>query len=158
MGGVLEKFFQISLVLTLVLFGMNAAILAFSGPFLGVDDPAKLALTTSPLTTSNDLNVSDLNTAASNSEPQNVLQQISSLLTIPTFGLENWTAIHEAVIGLGGGYQAALRIVIEGIDPGNQELVVISRMIRTIIFIINVFGLAYIPFALWSTFKGGGAP
>ncbi len=159
---VLEQFFRVSMVLTIILIGMNASLIAFQEPLTGI--PLDQPLITSDNLAGDNLENTDLSTIGSGLDSSNNLAQQDLGYDVPQILVPDFITVQEAVLGLGGGYQNALKFTFDKIAAGvedseeAEQVRQSGRVIRSIILALQVIGLAYIPFALWATFKGGAAP
>jgi len=153
--GVLETFFRISMVLTIILIGMNSMLLAFANPMTGTTPEA---LIKSENVAIDDLSNEDLNTISSGVTSTNILRQLGESFGVPQIDFADFGEVQEAVLGFGGGYQNVLKLVFDDLANGDESIKTAGRAIRSIILVLQTAGLAYIPFALWSAFKGGGSP
>ena len=134
---VLESFFRIAMVLTIITLVINAGIVTFgealtgetinvvSDPFLGVG-----------------IEISDSEIVQSDLGGD-----------VPTQSLATWIAISAQVVLFVGGLQLILLHILTPIGLGT-----IAIFLATILSIFQLFGISYVIFALLSAWKGGGSP
>lgn len=136
MSGVLERFFQISLVVCLMLFTINITLVQF-GPAMVGDDEAFDAIT---------------DVCNTSSEEYNSVKQTATEYNKPISKTPDWDCIFLQLLHYVDGYMHILDIIFFG------ELARIGAFLKLILGLFQAIGIAYIPFALWSAFVGGGSP
>lgn len=147
MASVLAYFFNITVLLTLILLGVNLSITTFGESMTG---DASL----SSGVVEDTLSGADVNAISSD------IEQISSSASYSSIQQTGFNALYEQALNLGGPYQKVLDKIFSDIDPANTNDVSeqAGDMIRGIIILFQIIGLAYIPFAVWSAVFGGGSP
>lgn len=145
MAGILGKFFQISMLLTMLLLVINISLITFGASLTGDESLISGVV------------VQKIDTTSTTSS---IIEQSSIEPTIPSGNIGGWSLIYEQMLDLSGPYQKVLGRIFDNIDPSSDSdsAEQTGDMIRGIIVLFSAFGLAYIPFALWSAFVGGGSP
>ena len=134
---ILSRFFQVSLLLTLMLLSANAGIFLFGEMLTG----EKLIVQTDPFDGVS-LIISD-----------NSIKQVEAEATTPTQSLTTWLAVLGQLTLLAVGFQLILNHILVGIGLG-----LIGTFIIIIISFFQIFGMAYLVWALISAWRGGGSP
>ncbi len=137
MSGILERFFQVALLLTLILFAMNASISVFGEVMTG----EKLVITTQ------DISGVDLNLSTS------VIQQTETPFTSATQDPDTWEFVLQQLQAVGFGYRPVFDRIFNSIG-----LELIGTFLINILTILQVVGVAYLFWALISAWRGGGSP
>lgn len=135
---VLEKFFQVSLLLTVIILGVNIFLTAF-GPSMTGDDLFETG-------------ESYLSGGAA-STSGNVVEQQTSDITVPEPETSDWDNVWQQFLSLAIGFQlVVLKIFTEIGTP------MFAIALAGIVTIFQAAGGAYIVWAIISAWKGGGSP
>lgn len=137
MSGILERFFQVAMLLALMIMSMNVAIALFgetlTGETINVEgDP-----------------FSGISIVISDSG----VRQVEAEAATPTQSLETWIAVLTQIALLVGGFQLVLLHILRPVGLG-----LIASFIVIIISFFQILGTAYLVWALVSAWKGGGSP
>lgn len=143
--GVLERFFQISFLLTFVLLIVNSFLTTFG-----------YAMTGEMIVGLEDVNTSSVIQGTST----NTVLQTSSEIGAPTTTNINWDYVWDKFVNLIGGYTKVLNHIFQNIDSAHSGDAAeqVGNVIIFLLVILQVAGAAYIPWALLSAWKGGGSP
>lgn len=137
MAGILENFFKITMVLTIILMGINMNITFFGYAMTG-DQITGLdynAFGTGIQTTADD-----------------VIEQTSSEYETSQSTNLDWLTVFNVVSGIVAGYQIVLLHIFAG------DMITVGYFLVAILTMFQVIGAAYIPWALISAWRGGGSP
>lgn len=153
MGTVLETFFRISMILTLIIIGMNVFISTFGHAMTGQN----LSITTEHLNPErfvviNDENTFDVNYTV-NVYGTSIIEQTTNVFVRPIVQIVDWAGTLGMFGDLAFGSQKVLLFIFVSIgapEAGAALIVIITA--------IQMIGAAYIPFAILSAFTGGGSP
>ena len=135
--GILERFFQVAMLLTLMILSMNAAIFLFGETLTG----ESITVQTDPFDGVS-LVISDSGVTQTETEASS-----------PTQSLETWLAVLAQLASLVIGFQLVLLHILEPLGLG-----LIAAFIVIIISFFQILGTAYLVWALVSALKGGGSP
>ena len=154
MAGILEKFFQIALLLTVMLLFMNIFLATFGYALTG--DATYGESIYAPVGVDTDEFLSGDPTSASGSE---VWQQ-DSPTTIPTTNKTDWNSVWNQFVRLVYGFQTLVENISSNINPATigDPAEQVGAAVIMIVNIIQIVGAAYIPWALISAWTGGGSP
>ena len=142
--GVLEKFFQIAMVLTVMVIAINGFLITFGPSLIGQNVQAgEQALTDG---TSADIT--------------STVQQQTVDRTTPASDQGNWGDVLTTFNRMFFEYQTVIGGMFENLDPTQtgDELEGVGALIIGIISMFQIIGAAYIGFAVLSAFTGGGSP
>ena len=137
MSGILERFFQVALILTLMLLSANAGIFLFGELLTG----ESLTVQADPFGGIS-LVIAD-----------DSIRQSDVETTDPTQSLTTWLAVAAQLPLLLVGFQVILAHILDGIG-----LSLIGTFLLIIISLFQVVGISYLVWALISAFRGGGSP
>ena len=140
MSGILENFFKISLVLTIMVLGMNVFLINVYPTIMGTGDKQPLF-------------ACDL--SGTGNIYQNQIEQQGDNIGLPTTNNVTFDNIQVCLQEYVKGYDNVLYRIFG--DDGLQ-FPQIAFSISVILSAFQVAGLAYIVFALASTLTGGGSP
>ena len=162
MAGVLEGFFRICAVLMIMLLGANFFITAFGQPMTGEKFGVDLNIGDFSI---DDNEYYDINTSTvkyfPNVSGSNVIEQSSSAFSKPIGEGSDWDKVTTIFAGFVAGWQQVVIKLFSEIGSTSTEHDQAMAVGGTLIMIVTLFQLiggAYILFALWSTFVGGGSP
>lgn len=150
--GVMEKFFQIALFLTVVLLGVNIFLSTFGYAMTGEDVFGENVYGTA------------LDANVLSGIPQDMTvdttEQSGTTPETPTLEKDDWTKVWEQFQKLIVGWQTVLNHIFENIDDSTtgDAAEQVGLMIIYILSLFQIVGAAYIPWALLSAWKGGGSP
>ena len=147
--GVLEQFFRISVLLTIMIIGINGFLLTFGTSL--IDKNFNIGVvSTDPLTgevsTSGTDRIEQKDVAERKPQNQNV----------------NWDTMLESFNGMLFKYQVVVLQIFEDIDPtqsgADDEVAQVGVLLISIITMFQILGAAYVGFAVITAFFGGGSP
>ena len=140
---VLKNFFQMAVVLTMVLVGMNLFIVNFGQDLAG-----------QTITLSQSCSTSDVNFSQDSSIKQTDTGQVTSTQSEANFG-----CLIEEINRMVFGYRQIFTSIFANIDPAEGDTVErFGDILVAIITLIQVVGFVYLPWAMISAVLGGGAP
>lgn len=145
---ILAKFFQISLVLMIILMGINLSIVTVGYTMTGQDIGGNVGVTTIDLNAYN-IDLNKMSVEQSDTE--------SATSTIESSG---WEDIVDGLYNLVYGYEKVFNFIFADIDPTTSEDVSeqIGRILVNIIQAFQTIGLVYGAFAIVAVLTGGGKP
>ena len=158
--GVLERFFHITLMLTLILFAINFSLVTFGYAMTGDDSFSGSQVV---------VNTLDLDNVGGNVQP---IQQVNTQYDVPATDVSGYDSLIKQAGNLFGGYRIIIWKIFADIEPANScDLTFVgfdaecadtaekaASMLLTLILMIQFIGFAYLPWALISAWKGGGSP
>jgi len=140
---VLKDFFRIAMLLTIMTIAINIFIVNFGEGLTGQAIP----IPESCATTSTSFN-------GASSIKQTDTGQITSTQAEPNFGCTLDEASNYVT-----GLSKIINMIFVNIDPAEGDVIEsFGTVLIIIITIMQVFGAAYLPWAMISAFLGGGAP
>jgi len=137
MSGILERFFQVTLLLTLILIAMNVSIVTFGEAMTGEDF----------MVDANVFGGVTPGVAASS------VEQTESAKAKPTQDEATWETVIETARELIVGYRPVFGKIFDTIG-----LSIIGQFLIDIITMLQVVAFAYLFWAVISGFAGGGSP
>ena len=158
--GVFERFFHITVMLTLILFAINFSLVTFGYAMTGDDSFSGRQVAV------NTLDLGNVNT-----DPQPI-QQVGIQSDVPATDVSGYDSFIKQAGDLFGGYRIIIWKIFADIEPANScDLTLVgfdskcadtaekaASMLLTLILIIQFIGFCYLPWAVLSAWKGGGSP
>ncbi len=141
---VLEKFFQIAMLLTVMVIAINGFLITFGPSLIGesvqTGDQALKGGTSADTTST--------------------VQQQTDDRTTPASDQDNWGNVLTTFNRMFFEYQTVIGGMFADLDPTqtDDELENVGALIISIISMFQIIGAAYIGFAVLSAFTGGGSP
>ena len=162
MAGVLEGFFRICLVLSIMLLGANFFITAFGEAMTGQGFGNNLNLGNFSIDDNvyYDVNIGGV-IHTPNVSGSNVIEQSSSAFSKPIGEGSDWDKVTTIFAGFVAGWQQVVIKLFSEIGSTSTEhdqAMVVGGTLIMIVTLFQLIGGAYLLFALWSTFVGGGSP
>ena len=137
MSGILERFFQVALLLTLMTMSANAAIFFFGEALTG----ESFEVISNPF--------SDTSLVISDSQ----IKQVEAEAAQPTQSLATWISVLGQLAIFVAGLQLILLHILVPVGLG-----VIASFLVVILSFFQILGTAYLVWALVSAWRGGGSP
>jgi len=139
MSGILEKFFQIAVILTIFLILLNVSLIVLGNTLLNSSKYDEKIFQC---------------TLVSVTGTEDSIEQTGTDQDSPQVSAGNWDQIQPCIGEMVTGYNNILKYLF----PKEYGLDGYALIISTIITAMQVLALAYIPFALISAWRGGGSP
>lgn len=142
--GVLEKFFQIAMVLTVMVIAINGFLITFGPSLIGPSVQAG-------------------NTALADGtvvDTTSTVEQATANIATPPSDQGNWGDVLTTFNRMFFEYRTVIGGMFANLDPTQteDELEGVGTLIISIISMFQIIGAAYIGFAVLSAFTGGGSP